>query len=836
MSVVMPAYNFPDLLERSLAGFTNQTLLPDEIIVVDDGSQADLQSAVNAIRSPVPTTLLRQEFEGNGAGPARNLGAAHGSGDIVLFCDSDCIPDRHLVARHAFWHNRARRLVVAGARFHIDSTPATPEEIAGSYDLGALASTPDIGAAPTEDWRRHAGRRHRSFTIGTDIYRSCLSSNLSVERETFLQVGGFSDQYVTWGAEDTELGWRLWNNGAFIVPDDSAVVFHQIQHDPPYDSARQKARNTNRALMADRIPERFYRKHSNASYSVPKLTWIASVGSFEDIEAVERRLADDHFADVELILVGPPDAVDHLELLNQSATRTRAVVQTPGKLADVVMLARGEFVLFMDARVGFQPTLVKKSIDAIEKATTDTLVRAAYRVRAGGTYRRLAELQAFDEQYAGETGSLFTLVRKRELLKDPDLLTEPVQALAHIGDRGTIRHLVNDHIELPEALSLSDSARPIGRRELAATTSEDLARLGVRAVRKIRDATKGSTPASTESDTAGEGEARIGIDYIGYAGSGNFGDELMLHAIRQLMPWADIAPNHPSPQALMVGGGTLINVKNYYVNRIRRNDSPRLERIVFGTGVRNPDFWGATEDSSFWTNIIKSSLYAGVRGPHSQANLRQLGHLSDIDILGDPALTLTPPTVERVPGRVVICPVWTSGELHGGSDEAVFAAFAQSIRTLIDRGHEVIALSAFASDDRWLIELMRSAGAPNLGYVASHTDVQPGIDLIASADLVIAERLHAAVVAAAVATPFIPVEYRPKTADFAASVGVEELVVRTDDIGRLDDVINEVLRQPSKWTGTVADSVRTYRNKQRQVAESLSQTLSSPDPQPWVHS
>lgn len=247
VGVTIPTFNQGQLLDRTLASFTAQTRPPDQVIVVDDGSTEDIRGIVEGYRELLPISYERQEFEGRGAGPARNLGASLSATDVHLFCDSDCAPGPRLIESHMFWHERAGNLVVAGSRLHIDSSAVTPDEIRAGATLESLANTAVDDGAPTEDWRRWVGRRAKNFTIGDGAYRATLSSNLSVGLEGFQEVGGFLDIYTEWGGEDTELGWRLWNSGYFVVPDQRAVVYHQIQDDPPYDAVRQSARNRTRA-------------------------------------------------------------------------------------------------------------------------------------------------------------------------------------------------------------------------------------------------------------------------------------------------------------------------------------------------------------------------------------------------------------------------------------------------------------------------------------------------------------------------------------------------------------------------------------------------------------
>jgi polysaccharide pyruvyl transferase WcaK-like protein len=207
-------------------------------------------------------------------------------------------------------------------------------------------------------------------------------------------------------------------------------------------------------------------------------------------------------------------------------------------------------------------------------------------------------------------------------------------------------------------------------------------------------------------------------------------------------------------------------------------------------------------------------------------NLRKLGYHRDLPVMGDPALSLRPADgTARVEGRVVVCPVYTSGNLHGGSDEAVFAALAELIGKLRAEGREVVHMSAFPQDDRWLIDLMRRSGSHDLPYVAGYADIDDTMALLASADLVIGERLHAAIMAAAAGTPFVGVEYRPKVRDFARSVGQEDAVVRTDEMHRLEELCSRVIKDADEIAAATAPFVEDFRRRQEEAAAELARQL-----------
>jgi len=84
ISVVIPTYNRARLLERALGSVLSQSRLPDEILVVDDGSTDDTREVVGRF---APVTYLRQENAG--ASAARNYGASVARGDFIAFLDSD---------------------------------------------------------------------------------------------------------------------------------------------------------------------------------------------------------------------------------------------------------------------------------------------------------------------------------------------------------------------------------------------------------------------------------------------------------------------------------------------------------------------------------------------------------------------------------------------------------------------------------------------------------------------------------------------------------------------------------------------------------------------------
>jgi glycosyltransferase involved in cell wall biosynthesis len=98
VSVIIPCYNRAVLLRQALASCALQTHRGFEVIVVDDGSEEDLRSAIDLARSDYGLgerlQYVRQQKRGGGS--ARNLGLRRAAGQFVQFLDSDDLlhPDK----------------------------------------------------------------------------------------------------------------------------------------------------------------------------------------------------------------------------------------------------------------------------------------------------------------------------------------------------------------------------------------------------------------------------------------------------------------------------------------------------------------------------------------------------------------------------------------------------------------------------------------------------------------------------------------------------------------------------------------------------------------------
>ena len=87
ISIIIPAYNAPSELQRAIKSVLSQTFQEFEILVVDDGSDEDLEFVCNAFKDP-RIRFIKNEVHRN-ANAARNTGIQEAKGGYLAMLDAD---------------------------------------------------------------------------------------------------------------------------------------------------------------------------------------------------------------------------------------------------------------------------------------------------------------------------------------------------------------------------------------------------------------------------------------------------------------------------------------------------------------------------------------------------------------------------------------------------------------------------------------------------------------------------------------------------------------------------------------------------------------------------
>jgi glycosyltransferase involved in cell wall biosynthesis len=239
ISVVVPTHNRCDSLVRLLAALGAAEFPADrcEVIVVCDGCADTTVAALSDLATPFRLLVLRQA-PARGAANARNLGARHARGKLLLFIDDDIEPLPTLLQAHAQLHRGAlgdEPLVVVGAPLPVRRSGASFAQIA-------------VWGWWEQQFERMAEPGHR-FT-----YAEVFSGILSMDAKLFAKAGGF-DVGLTSCRDDSELGLRLIRLGARVVFSREGGGYHHEVRDQGQLVSRKRAEGRADVLLARRHPE-----------------------------------------------------------------------------------------------------------------------------------------------------------------------------------------------------------------------------------------------------------------------------------------------------------------------------------------------------------------------------------------------------------------------------------------------------------------------------------------------------------------------------------------------------------------------------------------------------
>lgn len=240
ISVVTPTHNKVNLLRRTLASLEGQDLDPSgfEAVIVDDGSTDSTPEFLGSYRPGFHVEVATQK-ENRGRAAARNLGLSRARGDLVVFLDDDM------------------ELVPGFLRAHRDLQGLGP----GRAGVGNVVNHPEVTRAPIDRYMSTRGAQ-KIKESGPLPWKYFSTNNSSVRREDLDAVGGFDENFVTYGFEDLELGWRLQKErGVEIVYVPGARSFHIEPHSLE-DVLRKKT------LCGESSMPYLFRKHPEARHEL----------------------------------------------------------------------------------------------------------------------------------------------------------------------------------------------------------------------------------------------------------------------------------------------------------------------------------------------------------------------------------------------------------------------------------------------------------------------------------------------------------------------------------------------------------------------------------------
>ncbi|WP_243724380.1 glycosyltransferase family 2 protein [Pigmentiphaga sp. D-2] len=225
VSVVVPTYRRPDMLQRCLRALTWQDIDPRrfEILVVDDGPDRHTRRVVETLaREHAPRGLTVRYLEAEGTqGPsgARNRGWEQARAAVVAFTDDDTIPTPSWLRHGLEAMTDGVDAVVGRIRVPLPDRPRDHERDTGGLERAEFATA------------------------------NCL-----VRKRALVAVGGFDERFTLAWREDSDLQFMLLARGHRIARAEDAIVLHPVRPAPIGISVGQQRKVFFDALLYKKHP------------------------------------------------------------------------------------------------------------------------------------------------------------------------------------------------------------------------------------------------------------------------------------------------------------------------------------------------------------------------------------------------------------------------------------------------------------------------------------------------------------------------------------------------------------------------------------------------------
>lgn len=246
-SVIVSAYNEPECLCMVLIALRRQTVIPGEVLVADDGSSPTTREALSKIAGELPFRLVHvhQPHAGFRLARSRNNAIYQSKGQLIAFLDQDTLPHRSWLERY-LQHLRPG-LVCTGYVLRL------PEQ------AGAKLNRAAVSEGDFENWHAESeftrlDKMQRKYLFYTACRRlgfgikgrpAIAFGNAAICRDDLIKVNGFDEEYIGWGQEDDDLGWRLYYAGLRPRPLVNQALVSHIYH-PPRHGNWQNGSNVER--------------------------------------------------------------------------------------------------------------------------------------------------------------------------------------------------------------------------------------------------------------------------------------------------------------------------------------------------------------------------------------------------------------------------------------------------------------------------------------------------------------------------------------------------------------------------------------------------------------
>ena len=253
VSIIIPSFNKYPLNLFTLYSLELQTIDPSklEVILIDDGSTDQTSKSLQNYNPPYHFYHIRNQ-QNKGRSAVRNIGIKAARGNILIFLDAEMITEPDFVMNHLKYHQDKNNVVATGFmhskpvytcafpdfssktmnRIAALSNNKLKQNVKEPYPLIRLKDISSGAykkfALKTFPWFRNIISNYNANLEGFEFpWMAFITGNVSIRKQLVEQAGYFDEDFVNYGYEDWELGYRLSKLGAKFMIGRDLGAYHQ---------------------------------------------------------------------------------------------------------------------------------------------------------------------------------------------------------------------------------------------------------------------------------------------------------------------------------------------------------------------------------------------------------------------------------------------------------------------------------------------------------------------------------------------------------------------------------------------------------------------------------
>ncbi len=244
VSLIITTYNWPESLILVLKSIENQTIVPEEVVIADDGSTVETKEIIVKFQKDSDLNIIHSWQEDNGfrAAKSRNKAIAKSYGDYIILIDGDIILHPKFVQDHV--NNAKVGYFMQGSRVLL-SQDITEQIIISNRISFSFFSKGMKGRKNSI----HSNFLSKIFSTKKNYLRGIKTCNIALFRQDFINVNGFNNEFEGWGREDSEFVVRLFNTGI----NRKSLRFNAIQYHLWHKDIDRKHLDYNNQLLQNSI-------------------------------------------------------------------------------------------------------------------------------------------------------------------------------------------------------------------------------------------------------------------------------------------------------------------------------------------------------------------------------------------------------------------------------------------------------------------------------------------------------------------------------------------------------------------------------------------------------